>query len=253
MKFNIKRIKINSIIQFIDKLLSVDKFIYFKIKKLPNKNKAIVVSNCYLPEKDAVKIQQVNLEDIMEIDSIPDKNIKISFFDGSYVIEALKHFDQNVSGEIICKEICDDLVATVINLKSDNLDISVKCTDPSLGFQDLTAEQIKSIFNTDSALFSFNIDYFEIEDLKSLFKLEKEKDIFKICVSNAGISFKGDVYNKLINTEVKMDKEVEIIFYKKYLSLFDKESYNITVCPNKAILKSLDSNTMITIASCQSE
>jgi hypothetical protein len=254
MNIAIQRVKVNELTVFIKKLLTIDKFIYFRIKPgAKKKDGPVIVANCYLPEKDAVKIQQVSFADIFESDAEITKNIKISFFDGSYVIDALKHFGQSVSGEIVCKEIGEDLVATSINLVNDDLNISIRCTDPSLGFQDLTSDQIKNIFSTDSAVFNFDVDYFKIEELKGLFSLEKEKETFKIAVTPTGIRFKGDVYNKLVNAEVVVDKEVEVMFYKKYLNLFDKESYNITICPSKAVFKSQDSNTMITIASCQSE
>jgi len=254
MNIAIQRVKVNELTAFIKKLLVIDKFIYFRIKPGATKKAGpVIVSNCYLPEKDAVKIQQVDFADLFESNAAITKSIKISFFDGSYVIEALKHFGQTVSGEIVCKEVGDDLVATCINLVNDDLNISIRCTDPSLGFQDLTVDQIKNIFGTDNAVFNFDVDYFKIEELKGLFSLEKEKETFKIAVTPTGIRFKGDVYNKLVNSEVVVDKEIEVMFYKKYLNLFDKETYNITICPSKAVFKSQDTNTMITIASCQSE
>ena len=80
-----------------------------------------------------------------------------------------------------------------------------------------------------------------------------KKETFKISAGPTGVRFKGEVYNKLVNTETVLEKEVDVMFYKKYLGLFDKESYNITICPSKAVFKSLDSNTMLTIASCQGE
>lgn len=254
MNITIQRVKVNEFTAFIKKLITIDKFIYFKIKPATNKKSGpTIISNCYLPEKDAVKVQSVSLADIFETDATIDKTIKISFFDGSYVIEALKHFGQTVTGEITCKQEGEFLVATSIRLVNDDLDITIRCTDPSLGFQDLTTEQIKAIFSIDESIFSFDVDYFKIEELKGLFSLEKEKETFKIAVTPSGVRFKGEVYNKLVNSEIVAKKEVEVMFYKKYLNLFDKESYTITVCPVKAVFKSQDTETMISIASCQSE
>lgn len=254
MNITIQRVKVNEFTAFLKKLITIDKFIYFKIKPAANKKaNPTIVSNCYLPEKDAVKVQQVNLADIFEIEDAIDKNIKVSFFDGSYVIEALRHFGQSVSGQIVCKEEGDGYVATSIQLVNDDLDITIRCTDPSLGYQDLTAEQIKAIFNVDESIFTFDVDYFKIEELKGLFSLEKEKETFKIAVTPSGVRFKGDVYNKLVNPEIVVKKDIEVMFYKKYLNLFDKESYTISVCGTKAVFKSQDTETMISIASCQSE
>lgn len=254
MNIEIQRVKVGEFISYIKKLLSIDKFIHLKIKD--GQDGPIIISNCYLPERDAVKLQQVPIADILETDLKLKKSIlKISFFNGNYAIDALKHFltSNNVSGTIVASEVNGELVATNLIINSDDLTVDIKCCDPSLGFQDLTAEQVKAIFSTDNKLFSFDIDSFHVEKLNSLFNLEKEKETFKIAIDKTGVRFKseGDVYNNLVTQEVTSKKEEEVLFYKKYLALFDKETYNITICSNKAVLKSKDSNTLITIATCQ--
>ena len=251
MTIKIERVKVGEFIAFIKKLLSIDKLIYLKIKD--TKEGPVIISNCYLPERDAVKLQQVPFAEIFETDEKIKKTIKMSFFNGNYLIDALKHFMTStaISGEIIFNEIGEDFIATKFKLISDELSIDINCCYPSLGFQDLTTEQVKAIFNTESQIFTFDLDAFQLDKLNSLFNLDKEKETFKIAIDPKGVHFKSDVYDNVINPETNSKQSSEIMFYKKYVPLFDKESYSVTICSNKAVLKSKDTNTLITIASCQ--
>lgn len=241
----IQRIKINEFSTFIKKLLPIDRFIYLKI------NTSNIVSCCYLPERDAVKLQSIPVGEIFESDSLPDKEFKMSFLNGQHTIEALRHFTgQQVSAEISYRELGTDLVACNLKLISDELTIDLPCADPSLGFQDMTSEQIKTVFSTDDNMFVFDVQPFHIEKLNSLFSLEKEHETFKVAIDQSGIKFKGETYDSLV-TASEAATEAEVVLYKKYVGLLDKESYHVTICNHKAVWRSLDSETMLTIATCQ--
>lgn len=246
----IERVKVNELISFTKKLLPIDKFIYLKIKQ--DVKDPIVVSTCYLPERDAVKVQQVPLSELLEGVTDSNSSIIVTFFNGNNVIDALKHFaNGSVRGELTYDKFGTNLVATNLKLISDDLTISLPCCDPSLGLQDLTVDQVKAIFSTKGELFTFNVDSFSLDKLSSLFNLEKEIETFNICIDQSGVRFKGNVYDNLVTQESVADSKQEVLFYKKYLPLLDKESYAVSICPNKAVFRSIDTNTLLTIATTQ--
>lgn len=245
MTITVQRLLVGEFTTFIKKLLSIDKFIYLKLSN------SQIVSNCYLPERDAVKAQSIPISDIFESDSLPDQDIKMSFLNGSHTAEALKHFiGLSVSAEITCKETPEGLVATNLKLMSDELKVDLPCADPSLGFQDMSNDQIKRVFSTEGNLFQFEVQTFHIDKLNSLFNLEKEQETFKIARDEAGVKFKGETYDSLIVPVSSDVNNSEVMVYKKYLNLLDKESYNVTVCDEKIVWRSLDSNTLLTVATC---
>ena len=45
-----------------------------------------------------------------------------------------------------------------------------------------------------------------------------------------------------------VEKGAKVVIYKKYINLLDKENYKVSVCENKVVFKSLDTNTHLTVA-----
>ena len=125
----------------------------------------------------------------------------------------------------------------------------MSCSEPSLGYKDLTESQLSNIFNIDGADVQFDMTYTDVSKIKSLFGLDKD-ETFSISSSKEGVRVKGKSYNKLINTTQAAKSNVTV--YKKYLNLFDKEDYAANVFSNRVVLRSKDSNTLLTIATCQS-
>tara|TARA_B100000519_G_C14241416_1_gene437518 strand:- start:227 stop:985 length:759 start_codon:yes stop_codon:yes gene_type:complete len=249
MKLKISKVHTGPFNKYIKKMLSVDKFVYLKIENDK------IYSNVYLPQRDAVKVQQIDASTIFDFDtniSELDKPIKVSFFNGHKLADAFKHFGSDgIMGEITVTETDDDLIATQFTIYNDELSINLTCSDPSLGFMDLTEEQVNSIFDISTQSFTFDIDADGIDRLTSLFALEKENDTFEIVYSDNSLRFKGDTYNALFNQIETGDESHTLKLYKKYLPLLDKETYKAVACNNKIVLYSEDSETQLTIATCQ--
>ena len=252
MEIKLTRIDVDALTSFISKLTSIDKFIYLKIKG------DSLVSSVYLPEKDAVKIQEVPVDEIFSFESQPESDLKISFFNGSKVSEALRNFNGTAADElsavIECAEMEGELVATNLKVSSPDLTLSLVCSDPTLGFMDLTADQIKAIFSKKDLMFDFDLEPFMLSKITTLFSLDKDSDTFKIVYTNDAVRIKGDSYDAKITTTEKSSVETgtEVMLYKKYFNLLDKESYVVSVCPNKLVFKSKDSNTLLTVSVCAS-
>ena len=97
MKLQINRIDQHALTGFINRVKLIDSFVYMKI------NNGQIESTVYLPQRDAVKHHSVEANSIFQVDEWPetDKEMKIAFFEGSKVIEALKHFDSDaIKGEL---------------------------------------------------------------------------------------------------------------------------------------------------------
>jgi hypothetical protein len=252
MEIKLTRVDVDALTSFISKLTSIDKFIYLKIKG------DSLVSSVYLPEKDAVKIQEVPVDEIFSFESQPESDLKISFFNGSKVSEALRNFNgtdaDDLSAIIECAEMEGELVATNLKVSSSDLTLSLVCSDPTLGFMDLSADQIKAIFNKKDLMFDFDLEPFMLSKITTLFGLDKDSDTFKIVYADDAVRIKGDSYNAKITTTDKSSVETgtEVMLYKKYFNLLDKESYVVSVCPNKLVFKSKDSNTLLTVSVCAS-
>ena len=245
MKLVIDRVDQHALTDFINRVKLIDSFIYMKMD--PNR----ITSAVYLPQRDAVKYHAVNTDTIFKLNAVPDtnKNMKIAFFDGARVIDAIKHFNTDaIKGEFEFIENDEDLVASTLRLYNDELEIILSCSEPSLGFKDLTSPQIEAIFSKDDTKFNFALDTFSISRVKNLFSLDKD-ETFAIKSSTSGVNVKGKSFNVVINPESNGNGEVTV--YKKYLNLLDKEEQNVFISPSKVVFASKDSETLLTVSTCQ--
>lgn len=248
MKISISKIDQNNFINFVNRLKVIDSFVYFKIKD------GVVQASAYLPQRDAVKHHRIALSEVFQVedDAIStDKELKIAFFDASKITEAFKQFDyESIQGVIEFVENEEDCVATTFKIFNDDLEITLSCSEPSLGYKDLTESQIKAIFDTEATNFKFDFDYGSISKVRNLFSLDKE-ETFSINANGKGVTMKGKTYNMLVTPEFDGDNSTVTLF-KKYINLLDKEDYTACVMSNRVVFRSSDSETLLTIATCQS-
>jgi hypothetical protein len=242
MEAKIKKIDAYELSTFIKKLLPIDKFIFMKI------GKDETVSSVYFPERDAVKLVNMPTKDIFEADITTP--LKVSFYNGSKVIDALSHFNNDIKGRISYTEYNGELMASDFTIENSDLKINLACADPSLSFMELSKDEMSRAFSTDNSMFEFDLLTTHVDRIKSLFNLDKEDDTFTLYLSDKGISIKGTSFDSLITGSYKGDSSVgsKVVIYKKYLNLLDKENYKVIVCENKVVFKSLDTNTNLTVA-----
>ena len=245
MKLEIAKIDQHAFISFINRLKLIDSFIYFKIKDNQ------VISTCYLPQRDAVKHHSVSVDTLFGGAVVEDttKEYKIAFYDANRIIDAFKQFEHDsIRCEIEFIQNEQDFVASTFKIFNDELEITLACSEPSLGYQDLTTEQIEGIFERSQMDFQFPIDNHSINRLKSLFNLEKE-ETFDINSNGTGVQVKGKTFNVVISQSATGDGTATL--YKKYLALLDKEEYNVHVSNNKVVFDSTESETLLTISTCK--
>ncbi len=247
MKLVVNRIDQHALSSFINRVKLIDSFIYMKMDQ--NRTTSAV----YLPQRDAVKYHSVETNHVFQIENDSwtntDKEMKIAFFDGGKVIEAIKHFDHDaIQGEIEFVENEEDFVASTFRIFNDELEITLACSEPSLGYKDLTKDQISAIFSKDGSKFNFELDTHMIGKVKNLFGLDKD-ETFSIDANGGGVNVKGKTFNVVINPE--LDGNGDVTVYKKYLSLLDKEEQNVYVSDSKVVFSSNESETLLTISTCQ--
>lgn len=253
-EIKIKTINVKELQLYVKKLLSIDKFLSIKL------DDEQIVSSVYFPQKDAVKLVSADTKDIFKLESKISSTIKVSFFNGSKVIDALSQFSENeIKGKIIYSKINEELIASDFIVYNDDLEISLFCADPSLNFTDMSETQISQAFGKNTSLFEFTLSENLADKISSLLKIDKDHDTFKICIEDnkldgqAKIFIKGDNYNSILTDNFKInspDEKLEVTVYKKYIPLLDKEMYKVYVCPNKIVFESKDTDTLLTIAVC---
>ena len=250
METIIKKVNGYELSSFIKKLLPIDKFIFMKIGSKGT------LSSVYFPQRDAVKLVNMPTDDMFDVsDANLEKPIKVSFYNGSKVNDALSLFNGDIRGRIKYNKYEDELMASDFILEDDNLTVELACTDPSLSFMELSKEETERAFNVDNKLFSFYLLTTHVDRMKSLFNLDKEEETFTLYLSDNGIKVKGTSYDSILSASYESDKGVgeKVLVYKKYINLLDKENYKVIVCNNKVVFKSLDTNTLLTIAVAISE
>jgi len=242
MEATIEKIDGYELSSFVKKLLPIDKFIFMKI------GQEGTVSSVYFPERDAVKLVNTPTKDIFETDIT--QPVKVSFYNGTKVIDALTHFNGDVKGRIKYSEYDGELMASDFILENEDLQINLACSDPSLSFMEMSKEETDRAFGTDSKMFEFDLLTTHVDRMKSLFNLDKDEDIFTIYTSDKGIGIKGSSYDATLcrTYDSNVDTGAKVVIYKKYLNLLDKENYKVVVCENKVVFRSLDTNTHLTVA-----
>ncbi len=240
MEIKLQQINGTEFSSFIKKLLPIDKFIFMKI------GPKSTLSSVYLPERDAVKLVSVKTEDLfgMEIET----PVKVSFYNGSKVNDALAHFSGPIQGKIKYSEIAGDMMASDFIISNADLSISLACADPSLSFMEMTKEEMQRAFSTDESQFQFDLLTTHVDKLKSLFNLDKDEEVFELSVTSDGVKVKGSSYDALLARTYEGEAGSKVTVYKKYIGLLDKENYRVVVCENKIVFKSLDTQTQLTVA-----
>jgi len=242
METTINKINGYELSSFVKKLLPIDKFIFMKIGNVDT------VSSVYFPERDAVKLVTTPTKDIFDTEITSP--LKVSFYNGNKVIDALSHFNGDIKGRIRYTEYDGELMASDFILENEDLKISLACTDPSLSFMEMSKEETDRAFGTDSSLFQFDLLTTHVDKMKSLFNLDKDEDIFTLYISEKGIAIKGTSYDATLCHSYNSDSDVgsKVVIYKKYINLLDKENYKVVVCENKVVFRSLDTSTLLTVA-----
>jgi hypothetical protein len=205
-------------------------------------------SDVYTPTKDVVKSVWLPINDVLQFEKPITETVKLSFFSGQRLLACLGYFDpHNLSAEISVFKDEDDgiLYAEKIVFKDNQLKIELHCQDISLGFTSMTSEQVSRAFDKSTSEFSFKLSSEDFSKISSLQTLDKS-ELFNLYADGEGIHIKSDSFDIIVDDNNKTSSGSASIF-KSFLQRIDKETYEATVCENKMILTSTESNTNVAL------
>lgn len=224
----------------VKKLLLMDSAIYL------NLTADRIYSNSYLPTKDVAKIVTTPISDIFEFTKPIEHNIKVSFFAGQKLIDCLGYFDQHsLTGILHYYEENEEYFGEKLVITDNTLEITLHCADVSLGFTTMSDTQISAAFGKDGEIYSFDLSQENLIKLNNLITLDKN-ELFSIYSDEAGVHVAGDTYDIIVD-DTKDAHHKEVNLFKSFFSRISKESYKVSVCQNKLILDSEDSDTNIAL------
>jgi hypothetical protein len=242
MKIQVKKVSVPYLTSLIKRMLLMDTSVYLNI----DSNR--IWSDVYTPTKDVVKSVWLPVEDVLQFDKPIKDSIKLSFFSGQRLLSCLGYFDpHNLSAEINVFKDEDDgiLYAEKITFKDNQLKIELHCQDISLGFTSMSSDQVSRAFDISTKTYGFRLSSETFNKIQSLQTLDKS-ELFALYSDKDGVHIKSDTFDMIIDDNVKESNDSTSIF-KSFLSRIDKETYDVSVCANKMILVSEESNTSIAL------
>lgn len=242
MKLQVKKVSVPYLTSLVKRMLLMDTSVYLNV----DQNR--IWSDVYTPTKDVVKSVWLPVNDVLQFEKPLDETIKLSFFSGQRLLSCLGYFDpHNLSAEINVFKDEDDgiLYAEKIVFKDNQLKIELHCQDISLGFTSMTSDQVGRAFDKSTSEFSFKLSSEDFSKISSLQTLDKS-ELFNIYADGSGIHVKSESFDIIVDDNNKTSSGSASIF-KNFLQRIDKETYEATVCENKMILSSTESNTNIAL------
>jgi hypothetical protein len=242
MKIQVKKVSVPYLTSLIKRMLLMDTSVYLNV------DGERIWSDVYTPTKDVVKSVSLPVNDVLQFEKPQTETIKLSFFSGQRLLSCLGYFDpHNLSAEINVFKDEDDgiLYAEKIVFKDNQLKIELHCQDISLGFTSMTSEQVSRAFDVTTKLYDFKLSSEDFSKVTSLQTLDKS-ELFKIYSDTAGVHVSSESFDIVIDDNKKETHAATSIF-KSFLQRVDKETYNVSVCENKMILVSEESNTSIAL------
>ena len=240
MQLEITKIHTPQLSAMVKKLLLMDSAIYL------NLTRDRIYSNSYLPTKDVAKIVTLPTSEVFEFKTPPDNDIKISFFAGQKLIDCLKYFDlHSLQGQLHYYEEGGEYFAEKLVIMDNTLEITLHCADVSLGFTTMSDAQVTAAFGKDGEVYSFDLSQEVLTKLNNLITLDKN-ELFKIYSDEAGVHVAGDTYDIVVD-DTQETNHPEVNLFKSFFSRIAKESYKVSVCQNKLVLDSEDSDTNIAL------
>jgi len=242
MKIQVKKISVPHLTSLIRKMLLMDTSVYLNV------NNDRIWSDVYTPTKDVVKSNWISAKDAIQFEKPLEDTIKLSFFSGSRLLTCLGYFDpHNLSAEISAFKDEDDgiIYAEKIIFKDNQLKIELHCQDISLGFTSMTSDQVSRAFDLSSKSYGFKLSSEVLSKIVSLMPLDKS-ELFTIYSDEQGVHAKTEAFDLVIDDNYKK-KESPCTVFKSFLTRVDKETYDVSVCENKMILKSEESNTNVAL------
>ena len=110
----------------------------------------------------------------------------------------------------------------------------------------MTEDQVKRAFDESTSLFDFQFSREDFTKVTSLFSFDKS-ELFQIVGDVDGIHIKTEAFDIIVDDSQKSETAITKSSFKSFLEKVDKETYTISVCESKLIMKSQETRTLIAL------
>jgi hypothetical protein len=202
----------------------------------------------YTSDRSTVKYSQIPMEMVLE-GQVNEELIKVGILDIDRVCNVFRHFDEGdeIFMLLSYEKFGDDVVGTDMKFTSSTLKINVNCTDLGM-FTYISQEILQRITSSveDELIVSFPYPRDAFYKIGSLCSMDSKDDIITILVKDGKILIKSKSFEYQVG-EAPNDKDVNFSFYIKQFPFIDQEISSFLIGHSKMLVKSQESNSLITI------
>lgn len=246
-KANVAKFKIKSATNFISFLK--------RFSALPEKalileiTKDCIKAKSHTPDKATIKYSKMTLADVLEGD-IPADVIKVPIYDINKVIGIFKHFGEadEVFFDLKYDNSGDECIGTEMKFHSNSLKITLEAGDMSL-LTFVSSDIFKKIMSStkDNSVISFPFKREYFSKINSLCGIDSATDSLHIKISDGSAIIKGKSFEYNIEN-VPPGSSVDFSFYNSHFSYIEQELSTFHVGPDRMLITSDESDTIIIIA-----
>jgi hypothetical protein len=109
----------------------------------------------------------------------------------------------------------------------------------------MSSDQVNRAFDLGTKSYGFKLSSEVLSKIVNLMPLDKS-ELFTIYSDEQGVHAKTDAFDLVIDDNYKK-KQSPVTVFKSFLTRVDKETYDVSVCENKMILNSDESNTIVAL------
>lgn len=250
LSFRISQENVNSLINTLRDLSSIDKRVIFRI----DSNNILLYSKVGEGNSiNAFKTFVYKTTDLLEISEFEEViNFVINDAKEMYrKLQILNSFEKENIGKIYYDNLGELFYAERISLKANTkLKLNFICDDPTYSNNKISVESVEKLMNTENSNFSFNLKSDDFLNIKKLASTDSESDVFYLnTIEKDGKYFVsiGESMWNLTLSEIDYSDTITISFPKKYFKsiTIDDESAKLYVFDNMIMINNPSSNMLI--------
>lgn len=233
----------NNFISFLKRFSSIEKSLLLEITP------EFMLAKSHTADRSTIKYSKLALSEVLE-GSTPADLLKIALLDINKVVNVFKHFNDSdeIFLDVSFDTLGDDTIAYSLKFYTKALKITLSCADP-IQFTYISADALKRIIKTvtDEKVVEFPFPKEAFSKVKSLSEIDAKDELLKIKIASTGeLFFKSKSFEYHIS-DVPAGIEADMAFYNNQFSFIDQEISSFHLSPNKMLVKSTESNTIIII------
>jgi hypothetical protein len=198
-------------------------------------------------DKSILKYSKIKLDSVLE-GTVPGEGIKIGIGSISRIVNVFKYFGsgEEIFLELKYEEINDELVGVDMTFHTDTLKINLPCQDLTL-FTYVNAEMLKKIIKnvSDEKIMDFDFPKEEFIKIQSLCDMDSDAELIRLKAKDSKLFVCGKSFEYEMKNAPAIAKNIELAFRNENFGRIDSEFSRFHVSPNRILVKSNDTDTMI--------